>query len=139
MHLPRISLVNLIRLFLFIVSLSLVGLVKKVYRPWVYQQGGWDFSIADWGPSLFFIFGMGMLIAAVVTTIERLQQLKYQTMAGVIIGALLYKISHALRPDQWFSWDDIIATIVGGLAAILVEVILTGARKVQEMHPHNHR
>lgn len=127
MRLPRISSVSLVRLFLFIASFALAILVKKLYRPWVYQREIWGLRVADWGPSLFYVFGMEMLTAALIATTGRLRHLKYQTMAGVVAGALLYEISHSLRPDRWFSWDDIIATIVGGLAAILVEVILTSA------------
>jgi hypothetical protein len=112
------------RFLLFIASLILAGLVRNVYRPWAYQNEIGCLLVADWGPSLFFIFGMAMLIAALITRVGRLRHLKVQAMAGVLAGALFYEISQLWRADRWFSWEDAIATIVGGLGAILVEMIL---------------
>jgi hypothetical protein len=110
---------------LFIASFALAILVKKVYRPWVYTHGAGFIPVADWGPSLFYIFGFMMLTALLIAATGRMRHLKFPTMVGVAIGAMMYEISHAFRADRWFSWDDLIATIVGGLSAIIVEVILT--------------
>lgn len=121
----RLGLRSSIRLFLFVSSFALAVLVKKLYRPWAYQRGIEGLGLADWGPSLFYVFGLEMLIAALICITGRMRHLKYQTMAGVLAGAMAYEISHAFRPDRWFSWSDFIATIVGGLAALLVEVVLT--------------
>lgn len=129
MRLPRISSVSIFRLFLFFVSFALALLIKKVYRPWVYQREIWDLRVADWGPSLFYVFGMMMLIATLIIMTGKLRNLKYQTMAGIIIGAMMYEISHLFRSDRWFSWADLIATIVGGFAAILSEIILSRVEK----------
>jgi hypothetical protein len=109
---------------LFIASFALAILVKKVYRPWVYQHGAGFLPVADWGPNLFYIFGFIMLTAFLIAVTGRMRPLKFPLMAGIAIGAMLYEISHAFRSDSWSSWDDLIATIVGGLVAMFVEGIL---------------
>ncbi len=119
----------MLRIFLFFVSFTLAILVKKVFRPWAYQYEIRFLGIADWGPSLFYIIGMEMLIAALITMTGRLKHLKFQTMWGVIAGALFYEISQSMRSDRWFSWDDVFATIVGGLVAVLFEVFISNSRK----------
>jgi hypothetical protein len=125
LHLLRTRSARILRLSLFVASFALAILAKKVYRPWAYHRGvGW-FNVVDWGPSLFYVFGMMMLAATLIAATRRLRHLKYQTMAGIAVGALMYEISHAFRSDRWFGWDDVTATVVGGLAAILVEAVLT--------------
>ena len=121
----RLSPAFIARLTLFIVSFAFAIFVKKVYRPWVYQHGEGLLSFAGWGPSHFYIFGFMMLAALLVTAFGRIRHLKFPTMTGIAIGAMMYEISHAFRSDRWFSWDDLIATVAGGLCAILIEVILT--------------
>jgi hypothetical protein len=115
---------SIIRFVLFFTSFLLAILTKKIYRPWIYQREGWGFHVADWGPSLFFVFGMMMLTAALVATTGRWKHIKFPTMAGIALGGMLYEFSHAFRSDRWFSWEDITATATGGLMAFLVEWLL---------------
>lgn len=115
------------RLFLFAASFGLAGLVKRVYRPWAYQHGVSDLGVADSAPSLLYVFGMGLLVATVAGTSARLRPLKYVTIVGVGAGALVYEISQAFRRDRWFSWTDVIATVLGVFGAVLVERALTKA------------
>ena len=124
MRLPRLSSASIVRLALFIISFTLAILVKKIYRPWVYQRGMDFLYLTDWGPSLFYIFGFMMLAALTFVVSSRGCHLKFPTMAGIAIGAIVYEISHAFRSDRWFSWDDLGATVAGGLMAFLVEWIL---------------
>ncbi len=125
MGMKRKTWFQILRLMLFAGSMGLSGFVKKVYRPWAYQREASDFGFAGWAPSFFYILGLGMLLAALIQCIPRLRQLKFQTMIGAGLGALGYEISQAVRPERTFSWTDVLATIGGIAAALLLEWALT--------------
>jgi hypothetical protein len=117
----------MLRLFLFFASFTFAVLVKKIFRPWAYQKEIRFLGIADWGPSLFYIIGMVILIATLITKTGRLRHLKVQIMWGVIAGALFYEISQSMRSDRWFNWEDFFATMVGGLIAVFFEGFISNA------------
>ena len=96
----RLSSVSIVRLLLFLASFTLAILVKKVYRPWVYQHGAGFLPIADWGPSQFYIFGFVMLIAWLIAVTGRMRHLKFPMATGIVIGAKVYELSHAFRSDR---------------------------------------
>jgi VanZ family protein len=128
----RFSLISLIRFFLFLIPLTLAALVKKTFRPWISSHSNVGPKILDYGPSLFYIFGMIMLVATLIAVTGKLNRLKYQTMAGVIIGALFYEATQIFRSDRWFRWDDAIFTVAGGLLAIFTEFILSRFDKTSD-------
>lgn len=125
---PACSL-RVLRPLLFAATLTLAGLVRRVYRPWAYQEGVSHFRVADWAPSLLFIFGLGMLVATVAGRVARLRQVKYWAMIGVGAGALAYEVSQAFRPDRSFDWTDAVATVLGMFGAMLVERAATEAER----------
>jgi hypothetical protein len=118
---------QVLRLLLFVGSMGISGFVKRAYRPWAYQHDVSDLGFAGWAPSLFYILGLGMLLSAMIQFVPRLRQLKFQTMIGASLGALGYEISQAIRPNRTFSWTDVLATLGGIGAALLLEKALTAA------------
>ena len=125
MRISRSTQFQVLRLLLCTGSMGISGFVKRVYRPWAYQHEVLDLGFAGWAPSLFYILGLGMLLAALIQLVPRLRQLKFQTMIGAGMGALGYEISQTIRPDRTFSWTDVLATLAGIGAALLLEKALT--------------
>ncbi|HEY69147.1 MAG TPA: hypothetical protein G4O08_01040 [Anaerolineae bacterium] len=116
---------QVLRLLLFVGSMGISGFVKSVYRPWAYQHEVPDLGFAGWAPSFFYILGLGMLLATLIQIVPGLRRLKFQTMIGAGLGALGYEISQAIRSDRTFSWPDVLATIGGIVAALLIEKVVT--------------
>ncbi len=56
MHPIRMNSASIVRLTLFVVSFTLAILIKKIYRPWIYQRGAWGLGVADLGSESVLCF-----------------------------------------------------------------------------------
>ncbi len=104
-----------------VVAFLLTEAGRAIYRPYIYENGINDFGIAD---------SMGNLGGIVVQVFFSLAILNSQkgkafNVIGILVaGYILYEIIQPYLPRGVFDWKDIYGTIIGGLIAAIVLILL---------------
>ena len=120
-RLRTIDTFRIIYLVIFIISFALTEIGRFIYRPYIYENKINDFGIADSiGNSLGIIvqifFGLTILNSGVKKGLR--------LIFLFIFGYILYEIVQPLLPKGVFDWLDIYGTLIGGLAGLVLFLLI---------------
>ncbi|MBR8537518.1 hypothetical protein KDU71_18255 [Carboxylicivirga sediminis] len=119
--LRTIDTIRIIYLMVFMVCFALTEAGRYIYRPFIYANNINDFGIADsmgnsGGIIVQIFFGL-MLVNPTKTKGLRL-------IGFFVIGYVLYEVAQLILPKGVFDWKDIYATLIGGLIALGLFLLL---------------
>ena len=94
---------------------------RKVYRPYVYANGIYDWGMADVmgnlsGSLAIIFFDLGFIHAT------RVQGLRI--IGLVTVGLIAYEVVQGVLPRSVFDWKDVAATLLAGGIAVVALLIL---------------
>lgn len=120
-NIRRIDSFRLIYLAQFIISFLTTEFGRFVYRPYVYSHQIDDFGLAD------TIGNLGGIVTQIFFMLAVLNPPKaklHRTIIFLVIGYILYEFSQTILPKGVFDWNDIYATILGGLISTFILFII---------------
>ena len=94
---------------------------RNMYRPYIYETGINDFGIAD------SIGNLGGIVVQVFVSLALLNSRKtkaFNVIGFLVAGFILYEIIQPYLPKGVFDWKDIYGTIIGGIIAAFLVVLL---------------
>jgi hypothetical protein len=99
----------------FAVSFILTEIGRKMYRPYVYQNGINDFGFADaignlLGTVAVIFFCLG------VSHANRVQSIR--VTAFVTVGITIYELLQPVLPRGTLDWKDVVSTPIAGLFSL---------------------
>jgi len=115
-----IKTIDLFRVLYFVVAVLAFFMTeagRKIYRPFIYENGINDFGIAD------SIGNLGGIIVQIYFSFALLNSSKkkgFRVIGFIVIGYILYEILQPFLPRGVFDWKDIYGTIIGGFISILI-------------------
>lgn len=112
---------RIIYFILFIASFVLTEIGRYVYRPFIYSQNINDFGIAD---SIGNSGGILVQIFFALTILNSSTKKGLRLITFFVFGYIAYEIIQPLLPRGTFDWLDIYGTIIGGVLAIVIFLIL---------------
>jgi hypothetical protein len=114
------------KLKIYYAALLAVTLLFTLYeelhlRRWLFHHFGRDSVVAGSLPNFLAV----LVFSLAYTVIKPPQGSRQiiQTIATVVIGLTLYEIAQIWMPHRTFDWNDIAATLLGGLASWLLLAI----------------
>lgn len=90
-------------------------------RRWLFQHYGHNSVIAGSLPNFLavILFGLAMVLIKLPDSNRK----TIQPIAAVVIGLILYEIAQIWMPHRVFDWNDIAATVLGGIACSVLAII----------------
>jgi hypothetical protein len=105
----------------FVMFFLITEIGRKIYRPWVYENGISDWGIADTiGNSMGTLTQIFFSLAILHAT--RIQA--YRVAAFITCGYILYEVLQPYLPRGVFDPGDIYATIGAGFVALIIISIM---------------
>ncbi|GAB4470168.1 MAG: hypothetical protein OHK0029_42930 [Armatimonadaceae bacterium] len=89
--------------------------VKKWLRPLYGAEPFW--GILGWSPSFLYCFGMALAVVAV-------RRFPWTYGIWLAVGATIYELLQSLIPRRTLDLADLIATVLGGVMALLLHHFL---------------
>lgn len=120
----RIRTIDTFRVTYFLLSLFfflLTEIGRNIYRPFIYENHIDDFGIADsignlGGILVQIFFGLAIFNSQLIKSIR--------LITCFILGYILYEIIQPILPRGVFDWRDIYGTLIGGIIAVLLLILL---------------
>jgi hypothetical protein len=120
----RIRTIDTFRVSYFLLSLFfflLTEIGRNFYRPFIYENHIDDFGIADsignlGGILVQIFFGLAIFNSQLIKSIR--------LITFFILGYILYEIIQPILPRGVFDWRDIYGTLIGGIIAVLLLILL---------------
>jgi hypothetical protein len=106
---------------LFLISYGLTEIGRLLYRPFIYDNHINDFGIAD------SIGNSGGIMAQIFFGLLIINPSRKNGIRLIVlftVGYILYEIVQLFLPGGVFDWKDIYATILGGIIASIVFLLL---------------
>jgi len=94
---------------------------RNVYRPFIYETGINDFGIAD---SMGNLGGIVVQIFLSLAILNSQKAKAFNVIGFLMCGYIVYEIVQPYLPRGVFDWKDIYGTIIGGIVAALLVVLL---------------
>jgi hypothetical protein len=106
-------------MFAFFFILTELG--REIYRPYVYQNGIYDFGFADvignlLGTVAIIFFALGLNHA------NRVQSIR--VIVFVTVGITVYELLQAVLPKGVLDWKDVISTPIAGFLSLLLVLVI---------------
>jgi len=106
---------------LFVITFILTEIGRKIYRPFVYQNGIIDFGFADvigdlLGTAAIIFFCPGIYNAT------RIQSMR--VIAFIMIGVVIYELLQPVLPRGVLDWKDVVCTFAAGSLALIVVLVI---------------
>jgi hypothetical protein len=120
-RLLTISRRRIIAFIIFVLAFVLTEIGRDIYRPYIYANDINDFGIANTIGNLLGAITIMFLTIAVGNSDYREGLL---VIAIVTIGLILYEFSQPLLAGSTFDFEDIIATLFGGIISLAVHRML---------------
>jgi hypothetical protein len=112
---------RIIALVIFAVAFILTEIGRDIYRPFVYANDLNDFGIANTIGNFLGSITIIFLTIAVAHSDYREGQL----IIGIVtIGLILYEFSQPFIAGSTFDWEDMIATLFGGVISLALQRML---------------
>jgi glycopeptide antibiotics resistance protein len=120
----RIRTIDTFRVTYFLLSLFfflIKEIGRNIYRPFIYENHIDDFGIADsignlGGILVQIFFGLAIFNSQLIKSIR--------LITFFILGYVLYEIIQPILPRGVFDWRDIYGTLIGGIIAVLLVILL---------------
>jgi hypothetical protein len=94
---------------------------RRIYRPYIYENGINDFGIAD---SMGNLGGIVVQIFLSLAILNSQKSKAFNVMGFLVAGFILYEIVQPYLPRGVFDWKDIYGTIIGGIVSALLVALL---------------
>ena len=112
---------RIIAFIIFVLAFVLTEIGRDIYRPYIYANDINDFGIANTIGNFLGAITIVFLTIAVGNSNYREGLL---VIAIVTIGLILYEFSQPLLAGSTFDFEDIIATLFGGIISLTVHRML---------------
>ncbi len=106
---------------IFLFSFGLTEIGRFVYRPFIYENNINDFGIAD---SMGNLGGIIVQIFFGLALVNSTKKKGLRLIAFFIIGYIFYEAIQPILPKGVFDWQDVYGTIIGGLIATIMFLLL---------------
>jgi hypothetical protein len=102
----------------------LFTLYEELYlRRWLYHHFGRHSVVAGSLPN--FLAVIILSFAVVVIRLPKVSRDITRTVLSIVTGLTLYEIAQIWMPHQVFDWNDIAATLIGGVIAwVIIRILL---------------
>jgi hypothetical protein len=94
---------------------------RRIYRPYIYENGINDFGIAD---SMGNLGGIVVQIFLSLAILNSQKSKAFNVIGFLVAGYILYEIVQPYLPRGVFDWKDIYGTIIGGIVSALLVALL---------------
>ena len=112
---------RIVYFILFLVAFGLTEIGRYIYRPFIYENRIDDYGIADsMGNSGGIIVQIFFGLAIINSTFKKGLRL----ILFFIFGYILYETAQTFLPKGVFDWKDIYGTIIGGVVALILYIIV---------------
>ena len=106
---------------LFAITFILTEIGRKIYRPYIYQNGIMDFGFADvignlLGTAAIIFFCLGIYNAT------RIQSMR--VIAFITIGVVIYELFQPVLPRGVLDWKDVVCTFAAGFFSLVIILII---------------
>jgi len=105
----------------FILAFALTEAGRYIYRPWIYENNFNDFGIAD---SMGNLGGIIVQIFFGLSIFNPLAKKGIRLILFFVSGYILYEILQPYLPKGTFDWLDIYGTLVGGVVALIIFLVI---------------
>lgn len=95
---------------------------RQVYRPYIYDNGIFDYWIADTIGNLTGTITIVFFNLAIVNPTQKAGRI---ALAGVTLGLIVYEFAQYFSPRSVLDWKDMIATLIGGLISLGIYELLS--------------
>lgn len=112
---------RLIYLIVGLVSFFFTELGRFVYRPFIYENNLSDFGIAD---SIGNLGGIVVQIFIGLAIFNPPFKKGFRLFGFFVMGYIVYEILQPILPRGVFDWTDIYGTLIGGVIAVLLYIII---------------
>ena len=120
----KLRTIDTLRITYFVIALFSFGLTELgrfVYRPFIYENNINDFGIAD---SMGNLGGIIVQIFFGLALVNSTKKKGLRLIAFFIIGYIFYEAIQPILPKGVFDWQDVYGTIIGGLIATIMFLLL---------------
>ena len=104
-----------------VLSFLLTEFGRFTYRPYIYENNINDFGIAD---SIGNLGGIVVQIFLGMLILNPSKKLGFRIIAILVGGYILYEILQPILPKGVFDWLDIYGTVLGGIIALLIYLLI---------------
>jgi len=121
----QIRTIDTYRVIYFITAVfwfSITEIGRFVYRPFIYGNKINDYGIAD---SIGNLGGIIVQIFFMLAILNPLRKYTFHVIAFLTIGYIFYEILQPYLPKGVFDWNDIYATIIGGIVASIFYILIS--------------
>lgn len=119
-----IKTIDSLRIIYFVIAVLfflLTEIGRNIYRPFIYTNNIDDYGIAD------SIGNSGGIIVQLFFSLAILNSRRKKVLhlfGFIVIGYILYEILQPYLPKGVFDWKDIYGTLIGGVIALCVWLII---------------
>lgn len=119
--LRTVDVLRLVYVAVAIAALVLTEAGRTLYRPYIYETGVEDFGIAD---SIGNLGGIVVQVFASLAILNSRASKALRVIGFLVAGYILYEIIQPYLPRGVFDWKDVFGTILGGIIAALLVLVL---------------
>ena len=106
---------------IFVVAFLITEIGRNVYRPYIYENGIADYGIAD---SIGNLMGVVTQIFFSLALLHCSREKGLRVIAFIMGGYVVYELMQPYLPRGVFDRNDLVGTIVGGIAAAVIFLAL---------------
>jgi hypothetical protein len=131
--LTRAQRLRLTYVFLAAISVAIYLFEELHLRRWLYQHYGHGSVVAGSIPNFLAVLVLGF--AAAVLRVPDRNSEAVRLVVAIMAGLILYEIAQIWMPHQVFDWNDIAATLLGGVvlwAVLRVTALFFDGREVRD-------
>ena len=120
-HIRTIDIRRIAYTVIFLLSFLLTELGRNYYRPYIYENNINDLGIAD---SMGNLGGIIVQIFFGLALLNSSKKKGFRVIAFFVAGYILYEIVQPILPKGVFDWLDIYGTVLGGIAGLLLYLLI---------------
>ena len=105
----------------FALFFTLTEVGRRVYRPYVYQNGINDFGLADVVGNLF---GTVAIVFFLLGVYHATSTQGFRIIALVTVGVTIYELLQSVLPRGVLDWKDVVSTPLAGALALFLLLLI---------------
>ncbi|MBC8216648.1 MAG: hypothetical protein H8E64_09090 [Candidatus Marinimicrobia bacterium] len=116
-----VDLFRVIYLIIAVFAFIITEAGRNIYRPFIYENGINDYGIAD---SIGNSGGIIVQIFFMLAILNSPRKKVLNVIGFITIGYMIYEILQPYLPRGVFDWKDIYGTLIGGIIAFLILLLV---------------